>query len=238
MSILLPFMRLAAICAMSLCLAACGRTEVYRYKLTLAVETPEGVKRAASVVEMVFYEVSFPERGTMHKLRGEALYLDLGAGARPLLALLTSQLHPKYGKEQRWTRDAGPEIRWLSGLYDLAPSEYYVDDVPRIARMRGPRKITPADLPDLVTFADINDPNSVIEVDPGNLQGTLGPNVAWHEITLESTDEPVTTGITMKLPWLPAYSNKALDGAPYHDKNTLANILSTADFAFGLKGNK
>lgn len=215
---------------MSLCLADCGRTEAYRYKLTLAVETPEGIKRGASIVEVIFYEVSFPERGTMHKLRGEALYLDLGPGARPLIALLTNQLHPKYGDEQRWTRDAGPETRWLSRIYGLTPSKDFMDDVPRIARARGPRKITTADLPDLVTFADINDPKSVIEVDPSNLQATLGPNISWNALTLESTDEPVSTGITMKLPWLPAYSDKALDGARYHDKNTLANTLSTADF--------
>jgi hypothetical protein len=235
MSILLSLMRFATVCAISLCLACCGRTETYRYKLTLAVETPEGVKRGASVVEVMFYDVSIPERGTMHKLRGEALYLDFGAGTRPLIALLTNQLHPKYGKELRWTRDAGPEIGWLSRLYGEAPSQDFMDDMPRVARARGPHKITLADLPDLVTFADINDPKSVIEVDPGNLQGTLGPNIAWNEITLESTDEPVSTGITMKLPWLPAYYDKALDGTRYHDKNTLANTLSTAEFHQGGK---
>src|SRR5258708_7327972 len=106
----------------------------------------------------------------MHKLRDEALYLDLGPSAIPLVPLLTSQLHPKYGKDQRWTRDAGPGTRTVSSLYDQSPSPDYMDDVPRIARMRGPRKITPADLPDLVTFAEANEPKSVIEVDPNNLQ--------------------------------------------------------------------
>jgi hypothetical protein len=93
----LPFMRLGALVVMSLCLAGCGRTESYSYKLTMAVNTPDGIKRGSSVVEVMFYKVSFPERGTMHKLRGEALYLDLGPGARPLIALLTSRLHPTYG---------------------------------------------------------------------------------------------------------------------------------------------
>ena len=71
--------------------------------------------------------------------------------------------------------------------------------------MRGPHKITPADLPDLVTFADINDPKSVIEVHPNNLHAALGPNISWNEITFESTDESVSKGIELKLPWLPAY---------------------------------
>jgi hypothetical protein len=110
----LSFLRLAAVVAISLCLAGCEKSESYRYKLTLAVNTPEGVKRASSVVEVLFWDVSIPARGTMHKLNGEALYLDLGAGKKPLIALLTSQLHPKYGKDLRWSRDAGPGGKLLS----------------------------------------------------------------------------------------------------------------------------
>jgi hypothetical protein len=33
----------------------------------------------------------------------------------------------------------------------------------------------------------------VIEV-VGTLGLSIGPNIAWNEITLESTDEPITTG--------------------------------------------
>jgi hypothetical protein len=117
----------------------------------------------------------------------------------------------------------------LSQLYG-PPSENLFDDVSRLARIRGARRIDPTELPDLLTFADIRDPKSVIEVDPNDLQATLGPNITWNEITLESTDEPVTTGIKMKLPWLPAYYYGMLDGARYRDKDTLANTLSTADF--------
>jgi hypothetical protein len=222
-------LRFAAVVMIALTLAGCGRTESYRYKLTLAVNTPDGVKRGSSVVEVMFYEVSFPERGTMHKLRGEALYLDLGPGARPLVALLTRQL-PKGSSGRHWTRDAGPETRWISRTYDQTPSQDFIEDVPRIARKRGPRQITPADLPDLVTFADVNDPKSVIEVDPKDLQATLGPNITWNEITLESTDEAITKGIKTKLPWIPAYYDRMLDGDRYHGKTTTANTLSTADF--------
>jgi hypothetical protein len=223
------FLCVAVVVAMTLGLAGCSKVIPYRYKLTLAVNTPDGVKRGSSVVEVAFYQVWFPERGTMHKLRGEALYLDLGPGARPLIALLTRQL-PKGGSGQHWTRDAGPETRWMSQIYGQARSEDFIDDVPRLARLRGPRPITPADLPDLVTFADANDPNSVIEVDPNDLQATLGPNITWNEITLESTDEAITKGIELKLPWIVAYWCGMLDGDRYHGKTTVANTLSTADF--------
>src|SRR5579863_7070411 len=119
----MPLIRkIVAIFLATLCLASCGKTESFRYKLTLAINTPQGAKLGSSVVEVAYYEVNFPERGIMHKLRGEALYLDLGLGARPLIALLTSQLHPKYGKEARWTRDAGPHSNLLSSLYGVSLS--------------------------------------------------------------------------------------------------------------------
>jgi len=234
--ILLYPIRLLAVIATGLCLAGCGKTESYRYKLALAINTPEGVKRGSSVVEALFYEVSIPERGIMHKLRGEALYLDLGPGARPLIALLTSQLHPKYGKEQRWTRDAGPDGNLIYQIYGPPPpqSKNYFDDLPRIARTRGSRGITSADLPDLVTFSDVKDPATVIEVNPNDLQATLGPNITWNEITFESTDEPITSGIRTKLPWIEAYfqKNLLLDGQnlEFPDRKDAANHLGWADF--------
>jgi hypothetical protein len=224
------FMRLGAVAAMTLRLASCGRTESYRYKLTVAVNTPDGVKKASSVVEVTFLEVSIPGRGIMHKLNGEALYLDLGPGARPLIALLTSQPHPKYGKDLRWSRDAGPDDNLLSQLYGPTLPDL-LDDVSRIARTRGAHKIAPNDLPNLVTFADMKNPGSVVEVDPNNLRGTLGPGVSWNEITLESTDEPITTGIEKKLFWLPHYFtwNLRLDGSDLITTRELANILGWPD---------
>jgi hypothetical protein len=163
----------------------------------------------------------------------DSLYLDLGPDARPLIALLTHRLHHKYDNGIRWSPEAGPDTRLLMQLYGEKPSEDFVDDVLRIAAKRGPRKLAPDNLPDLVTFADVNDPNSVIEVDPNDLQATLGPGISWNEITIEVVDEPITKGIEQKLPWIPYYDCAMLDGAPYHDRRTLANSLSTADLSFG-----
>jgi hypothetical protein len=144
----------------------------------------------------------------------------------------SSQLHPKYGNDLRWSRDAGPGGKLLSDgpiLPDM------LDYVAQLARARGPHKITSSDLPDLVNFADLNNSATVIEVDPNNLQATLGAGVSWNEITLEGTDELVTTGIEQKLPWLREYleKNLRLDGSKYGIYGTnreLANILSSSDF--------
>jgi hypothetical protein len=219
---------------LALGLAGCGRTESYRYKLTLAVNTPDGVKRGSTVVEVLFYDVSIPARGTMHKLYGQALYLDLGPNTKPLVALLTNRLHGPYDNELRrlnelglrWSDEVGPSVDLMLRLYGLSPSSDYVDDIPRIAAMRGPRKISISDLPNLVTFADTKDPATVIKVDPDNLQATLGAGISWNEITLESTGEPITKGIVLKLPWLQAYVHKNLDGSTYGGKRDIANILN------------
>jgi hypothetical protein len=225
-------MRLWAVVALSLCLAGCGRSESNRYKLTLAVDTRDGVKRGSSVGEVAHWEVPFSGGGVGHGFRGEALYLDLGPGRRPLIALLTSQLHP-HGEPASWTRSGGPDSRFWLRLYGETPSLNFWDDVARIARLRGPRKITPDDLPDLVTFADINDPKTVIEIDPNDLQATLGQGVTWNEITFESTNEPITSGIRTKLPWIEAYfqKNLRLDGQNLEfPKKNVANNLGWADF--------
>jgi hypothetical protein len=222
------FLRLTALFVIGLYLAGCGRSESYWYKLTLAVNTPDGIKRSSSVTEWDFWEVSFPERGIPHRLRGEALYLDLGPGARPLIALLTSHLHEKPHHGVIWDWSGGDLLFRLYGLR----STNFMDDVARLARMRGPRKITPADLPDLVTFADVNDPKSVVEVNPNDLSATLGQNVTWNEITLEATNEPITTGIKSKLPWLSEYfaKNLRLDGTDHGAVRGITNQLSSYDF--------
>ncbi|WP_145662233.1 hypothetical protein [Bradyrhizobium stylosanthis] len=107
-----------------------------------------------------------------------------------------------------------------------------MDDVPRVARLRGPRKISPNDLPDLVTFADMGDPSSVIEVDRNDLQASVGANITLSEVTIESTDEPITRGIEHVLPWIPTYfeKNLRLDRSGLTGEQTVANRLSWWDF--------
>ena len=166
----------------------------------------------------------------MRRLHGEALYLDLGSGEKPLIVLLTRQIHPTDGLRHNWSRDGGPEPSWMLGLYGQPQPDDLMDAVSELARMRGPRKIIPTDLPDIVTFADTNDPKSVIEIHPNDLQSAFGRDVTWNEITLESTDEPITKGLDARLTWLPAYLDKRLDGNTLVTRGTLANSLGAFDF--------
>jgi hypothetical protein len=84
--------------------------------------------------------------------------------------------------------------------------------VEKLAAAQGSRELPRERLPDLVTFGDVNDPRSVIEVDPHDLGATLGGNVLLRKATIEITREPVTETIVQRLPWV-----KTMD--PYRDKS-------------------
>jgi hypothetical protein len=195
---------LAALVAITSLLSGCRETAEFRYKLTLTVDTPDGVKSASTVVNVRKHIIRSLGGGST--ITGEALYLDLGPNKRPLIALLTRVParrveNPPHQKGQ-WEEDH--PTRLLKLLYGIDPQsdDTAVSGARRLAKMRGPKQLNPIDLPELVTFADFKDPLSVMLVDETNPTHALRQNVTWRSITLEVTDEPVTKGILKKLPWL------------------------------------
>lgn len=99
----------------------------------------------------------------------------------------------------------------------------------KLIEKRGAIDILPEDLPFLVTFADVQNPQSVQAVDPNNLAEILGPGFAWRSMTLEITDEPLTTGIDERLTWLRTLGGY-LDGQRIRNSNNLANTLDVGHF--------
>lgn len=197
--------RLVAILCAALALVGCGYDASYRYKLTLSLDTPDGVKTASTVVEIGYWKVSFPAHGWPNEVTGQALYLDLGPSRRPLVALLSRIVRVDEAATRHfapWAQDDPTGVfadACLGGSEGRDPVE-----LARLINERCRRSlpITTADLPDLVTFADVNRPQSLLLVDPNNLEATLGPNVSWQSMTMEATDEPLTQGIEKHLPWV------------------------------------
>lgn len=230
-------------------LFGCGgrATEIYRYRLTLEVETPDGIRRASNVVGIFVSEHVFPEHSELIAVRGEALFLDLAPCPRPLVALLTSEVRDTDspgGPTQHWgdlspgiviDRAFGRDPDWpaiLKQLHQKAGSIHYPSY--RLLVGRGPREIGPGDLPDLVTFADVNDPMSVEAVDPTDLEASLCPGVRWHKLTLELTDDPVTRGLDRHLPWLTGIT-AYLNGRSSSSAGPLANRTGKMEFIQGIK---
>ena len=186
---------------------------IYRHKLTLSLDTPDGVKTGYSVVEERAAMVSMPASGAAFGMKGEALYLDLGPGRRPLIALLT-RVRRQGDKVQNHIWTEGPDTEFFGVCFPPGAKILFQGldvTLDGIAKCRNVIDLKPTELPDLVTFEDVSKPDSIRLVDSNNLEATLGPGVKWKSITIQSVDEPVTTGIMQRLPWLGHFVNLKVD---------------------------
>lgn len=212
----------------------------YRYRLTVEVETPEGLRTGSSVIEvqqtLVRAGGSPANQAVERRVRGEAVAVDL-PGGKTLFALLRSENN----------------VDWASYVFVyLAPQkkgEPFADQLNDVLEVKGeqvlPRMWPPVAFlkersayPMLVTFGDLADPASVAEVDPDDLAATFGEGVALKRITVQLTDDPVTIGIEKRLGWLPNYYNKQLSGDRFQNiKNQdkgLAAFISAGVFSAGV----
>ena len=195
----------AAGMVLSACALAEDATPDYRYRLTVEVETPEGLRSGSSVIEvrqnMGRTAMSGFGKRIDRRARGEAVAVDL-PGGRTLYALLRSR----------------NDTDWASSVVqDLAPrieGEKWEETFDNVLLLEG--KVTlPREwvhwhsamsdrnaYPMLVTFADPADPASVALVDPDDLAATFGEGTRLKRLTVQLTNDPVTTGIEQRLEWL------------------------------------
>eukprot|EP01037_Dinobryon_pediforme_P004365 gene4365-4412_t len=230
--------------------AGCDGTtyQPYRYKETVVVETPQGIRIGSTVIEVHMYKdgQSNPfAHGAVHgEFKGEAAEVDLPNG-RALFALLTSPTN--YG----WAKGAyqmlvQPTPEEMAQPYDPNNTGFDIQ-FRRAMALRGPQ-VLPRMLPSaaiphdpvsaypwLVTFSDIRNPASVQAVDPDNLAANFGPGYKLKSIVLEKTDELVSGGISHKLQWLGDYPEPSLKAD--HDPRdwSPAATLTHGDFStFGV----
>jgi hypothetical protein len=222
--------------------SACGdaagkRYPDYRYRLTVEVETPEGIKSGSSVIEVskkVTSKYSIPNAGSViSRVKGEAVAVDLGKRG-VLFALLRSEYDLDWASRAMWlvtdlatyqdakaAREAlGDKNANLSDIQFELNLERAValkgrHDLPRYkdtaftrASAKADGKPLPSAYPMLVTFDDFNVPESVQLVDPDDLGASFGRGVRLKRITFERTDDPVNLGIEKRLTWLKAVGEK------------------------------
>lgn len=203
----------------------------WRYKMTVTVETPEGEVSGSAVRQMGNnYQVTFPaEASNFGEVAGEAVVVDLGE--RGVLFALISHAsdHEFY---------ASFPTPWGGGEETPRGYEYY-DSLPA-----GTKSTLGTDrYLKIVTFTDMDDPKSVelvydretcarakdtVEECRKNgerigtytvtdrFEGLFGEGVRLKKITLEITDEQLTSGVVDKyLPWL-----KPMGGSYLHGRST------------------
>ncbi|MGB3806613.1 MAG: hypothetical protein WA936_05390 [Erythrobacter sp.] len=222
-------------------LAACDdATPDYRYRLTVEVETPEGLRTGSSVIEveqsMGRSSMAPASNQIYRRIRGEAVAVEL-PGGQTLFALLRSESN----------------IEWAETIAASAapPAEESEDGEPRFDNMLAlegaaelPRTFPASGwleersaYPMLVTFGDIDDPSSVREVDPDDLAATFGAGYALERITVEITDDRVTTGIEERLGWFgPSEPNIGAlkpSGSRFLKDAEPINLVTSSDFRTG-----
>jgi hypothetical protein len=171
----------------------------HKYRLTVEVETPEGVKSASGI--MAVHPDRSYSRGGKTRTRGDAVFVDLGGG-KNLLALLAHV-------------DQSVELDGINYLalraYNAAGRKVSFNEMNRVT---GAVPVQGALIPVLLTFTDLDDPLTARAVPPENMDATLGkgfrlhgmaaegvPNGAWPLDFGGPLGEPVTRGIETKLPW-------------------------------------
>jgi hypothetical protein len=171
----------------------------HKYRLTVEVETPEGLKSAKGVMAV------HPDRGYSRSghttTKGDAVLVDLGGG-KNLVALLAH-------------RDNTVDLDGMNYValraYKAAGQNVSFNEM---SRMTGAVPVTGALIPILVSFTDLSNPATARTVPPDNLAAVLGQGFRLHGMTAEVVPngiwpldfggrlgEPVTRGIEAKLPW-------------------------------------
>jgi hypothetical protein len=172
----------------------------HKYRLTVAVETPDGVKSGGGVLSV------HPDRGYNRKgstlTRGDAVFVDLGGG-KNLFALLAH------------VEDKALE---LDGIHFVALRAFNSagrkTTFNAMNQVTGTAPVTGTLIPVLATFADIQDPASMRAVNPEAFEDVFGKGFRLRGVTAEAVPngfwpldfggllgEPVTRGVEAKLPW-------------------------------------
>lgn len=177
-----------------------GGASSYRYRMTVEIATPAGLRRGSGVIGV---EPGLTgEHAANMSVDGEAVPVDL-PGGRTAYVLLRSR------STEDW---AGWIVLWLVRTPALARATM-AENVRVVAATRGvltlPRRfpdgagyplIGEDARPTFVTFGNAGRSETVRIVDPDDIAAGSGHRIALHRITLQVTDDPVTRGIDVRLP--------------------------------------
>lgn len=178
-----------------LILAGCSLPRAFNYRLTVAIETPEGVRTGSSVRRISFQWAWIKNLGAAYGSTsfGEAVAIDLGK--RGYIFALPKRVQPL----EIGVTDAHGLI--TNSLLDCNDCEG--QDVDNMVRRkaqalvyRGRYKFV------LVRFRNLSDPRSMDVINESDIENILGAGVKIKSMTIAITDDAPTTGIIKLLPWV------------------------------------
>lgn len=213
--------------------------KTWNYKITVNIETPEGLKTGSAVRKMYGRRELAGYTGgsaiVFYDVKGEAVVVDLGERGVLFAVMGTNDYYTFINSFPVGPMNNIKTIRAYAGLHNAKTS------------------LALKDRPLMVMFKDVKDPKTVTPV--YRVSGTPIPNsrnykytvedrfeeifgkgVKLKDITIETTNEPVTWGIEKHLGWLPSRANTpgALGGSseePFEDPTGL--FLTGIEFSQG-----
>ena len=203
-----------------------GGGNEYRYKLTVELETPEGLRTGFAVRQVnwsagrsVTQEASTASMS--HK--GEAVMVDLPNG-ETLFALMSPD-----GQETPML--AFGSAAQTSGS-DRSVKVLRPPATPQTAYVGGG-----SGYPWFVRFKDTDDPKTLQKDDPANLAVSFGSGYRLKRVTAQIVDEPVTERVMGKLAWLERYKNDSIrlsgNSWPISVSDYLPEQIGTSAFSMG-----
>jgi hypothetical protein len=177
----------------------------WSYRMTVEVETPEGIKTGSAVREiswgtdgLVFF-IPIPSMGARTwSEQGEAVAVDLGKHGI-LFALITSPdvyADPVFEELQKDARAHNLKFPKLGTEKVLELPDY-----PLIARFRDLKNPDTLEIPYESSWEN-HDPRTRRIYKDDHMEDYFGAGVRLKKITVEVVDDPATWGIEKYLPWV------------------------------------
>lgn len=206
-----------------------GRSASIRYRMTVEVATPQGLRSGSSVIEstMSIRRTFTDPRAIGYEVRGEAVVVDLPGGT--LFALL-SNVRRGHSYQTYLLNDALQDGVATPPLSRHYKGWEWAEERAEARRVKPTIILSPKDYPAFVWFKDLRDPSSVQSIDPDKMSEVYGLEVGIQRVLITVTDDEITKGIRRRLPWLESYAEKYLDGVRASGGASLASRLNTLDF--------
>lgn len=190
----------------------------WRYRLTINIETPEGIK-SGSTIQEIYYPPA--DSKNIHNpanqgiARGEAAYIDLGQ--RGVMVAIMQDPSNARERFKLLIRNVFPTV---PTVYDLSRFQEMLKHYNDIRNVKD--EVQPWLYPTLVGFRDINDPKTIEliyqrkhgsvrdmqEVETDRLEEFYGKGVKIQNMTLEMTDDPLEWKLDDKLNWIETMDEK------------------------------
>lgn len=182
---------------------------VIHYRLDVTFEV-DGIRVTGSSVQelVVSRALGLSEKRASWRAFGEAVVVDLpGHGA--IFVLLTSPtVDSVYTGSTKGRFDN--LIYDACSLKEKRAGKSWSEFVRMTGKLSGACNVPPEELPLMVYFKDISDPETIQRLIPEQVQERFGPNVDFVGATVTITEEPLTLGVGSRLPWLSDYPEPAL----------------------------